>query len=138
MPAPRDTEPKYTLTLTSTQARAVIQALDLYSRVGMRQLDAIGTALTFELRREDAAESREAVQAARHGLDAVKQALGFGPGASLSIRGAPLPARLAYDVQQVLRQRVAHTESPGGSGVWHDDPLPVTDHPLATCTVLET
>ena len=127
-------EPKYTLTLTSAQARTVIHALDLYSRVGMRQFDSIGSVLTFELRR-DGEESVDAIQAARQAFTAAKKALGFEPGSSLSIRGAPRLARIAYDIQQVLRQRVANQESPGGHSVWHDDPLPTDDHPLATCTV---
>lgn len=126
---------KYTLTLDPTQARVVIAALDLYSRVGMRQFDAIGSAITFELRREgDEREAIDAILEARKAFDVAKQALGFGSGSSLGIRGAPRPARIAYDVQQVLRQRVANQESPGGWSTWHDDPLPTDDHPLATCT----
>lgn len=129
-----DSDVTYHLHLNPTQARVLIQALDLYSRVGMRQLDAIGTVLTFEMRRVDAqgqdAEPIEAIQAARRGLDAVKQALGFGQGSSLSIRGAPEIARVAYDIQQVLRYTIAKQEKRGAYSVWSDAPNRLSAQPL--------
>lgn len=132
-PTPESQPETYTLSLNTTQAKALLRALDLYSRVGMRQLEAIGAVMTFELARS--LESIETVQAVRHGLNALKQTLGFQSGESLDIRSAPRLARIAYDIQQVLRFKVGEVENLHGSSVWRVKPYPTADLALATCTV---
>lgn len=125
---------RYVLTLDPKQARIVIAALDLYSRIGMRQLEEIGSVLSTALNRTE--EDHVVVRGAFAMFRAAKEILGFVPGESLGIFHAPHAARVAWDVQQVLRKAVADREDHDRLSVWRDAPLPAAhDVPLATCRV---
>lgn len=94
----------------SVQSRFVLDALDVYSRMGMGQLESI-THQIFS--------SRDF----RRALLAVKlEHFGFSSGQSLSMRSEEVPekCRIAYDMYQVIR-RLQHELSGGPSwSVWSD------------------
>ena len=117
---------KYRLTLNTKQALVVVQALDLHSRLIAGQVEELGRRFRMERasdpemtleqldRVDDAARLLKAVMFpelrgnAAHGIHSDK---------------IPDEARVAYDLLQVLRNRLAWDENPeGGIQVWFDDP----------------
>lgn len=129
---PANPDDRYVLTLDPKQARIVIAALDLYSRIGMRQLEEIGSVLSTALNRTE--EDHVVMRGAGAMFRAAKEILGFGHGESLGIFHAPHAARVAWDIQQVLRKAVADREEHDRMSVWRDAPLPAAhDVPLASC-----
>lgn len=123
---------RYALTITEEQANTLINALDLYQRIGMGQLDEI---------------IRVAVPAPGHKYNWVEvdktmnilklQLLGWPHiGTAHSIRSRQLPDefRVAWDIQQVVRHRLAHDGlKPGekpGIYVQFDEPRQSSKEPL--------
>jgi hypothetical protein len=107
---------RYNLTLTENQCRVLIDAMDLYQRIGMGQLDEI---------------RRVAVSAPGHvedmkAVDATMAILKFqllgwphiGTSHSILSKALPDAFRVAWDIHQVIRHRLAHDglkpgENPG-------------------------
>lgn len=111
---------QYCLTISEEQADIISRALDLYERVGgLGQIEVVAEPWIF---RRDA----NALELARRALDQAKLYLtGFEYGASYGIysEGVPDEYRVAYDLQQVIRYRLAWDKTPeGGIGVWFDKP----------------
>ena len=124
-----DKTPKYKLAVSEEQAQILVDALDLYSRVaGMGQLQ---PATEPWLSR---CEPEQLEQARHHLLQAGCALTGMEPHASYGIRSDRVPDRyrVAYDMQQVIRHRLAWDRSPeGGFGVWFDEPHQTGQHELA-------
>lgn len=114
---------KYNLTLSAEQAEVLVQALDLYSRIGIGQfesvLDVYDRHLKFDLCQ------RETL---RHNLECAKLAVG------LPVNGGPSIGnqaevreefRTAWDIQKVVRHRLAWDQHPEGrpSNVHFDTPF---------------
>lgn len=120
---------RYQLTVSGEQADLINRALEFYERVG--GLGQFEVAVEPWLFRCDANK----LEAARRALDQVKLHLtGFGYGASYGIYSPEVPDehRVAYDLQQVIRYRLAWDRTPeGGLGVWFSEPYQTSQVPLA-------
>jgi hypothetical protein len=127
-------EVHYVLTLTSTQAHVLLGALDFYSRIGIGQLEELLRVLpTYgQLSEVQQGVAYEAVRK-------LKQLLtGFDMNASWGIASREVKEcyKIVYDIQQVLRNKVAWTELPKGGSTWavnFDKPSPVSLEPLSHC-----
>jgi hypothetical protein len=120
----------YTLTLSEEHAQIVVKALDLYSRIGIGQFENIlevydqGFVVTGELR-----------DTARGCINRVKLIFGHPENGSHGIHNPKVndDFRVAYDIQQVLRHRLAFDRNPkGGITVDFDTPRAISDLPLPT------
>lgn len=128
---------KIQLEMNDEQARVVKEALELYGRIGMGQVEEI-TQHPSLLNREFNDE-----EVSRH-LGDVKEIV-FpdlqGRGHYYGIRNPNTheDSRVAFDVQQVLRNRMAWAKNPAGSlgSVIFDDPIQYSEQPLPSCTVSE-
>lgn len=127
---------KYQLTLNSEQVNVLIQALDVFSRIGMGQLEIVAESLRDQYQYSI---PRNKLQTIEYCLDAAKQALGHDKNSSFGILSPDTPkcSKIAYDIQCVVRQAVAKTENHGNHSVWHGNPLhTVKDVPLAEIKVV--
>lgn len=135
-------EPAYELAnLSEIQARTLVEALDLFSRIQIGQLEEILSMArmgSIPHRDERTVSARiEEVEEAEVLLNEVKRLLtGHSPNASFGILGEKTPesAKVAYEVQRAIRHRLAWDRQPeGGIGVDFDDPdsLRSTGQPLA-------
>lgn len=106
---PKTNPTAYTLTLSGTQLRIVIQALDLFSRIGIAQFEEIlhaydsgrlnGEILTAE-------QEHDTRDQARSFLEMAKRALTGYPGNAGHGIHSPLVSdkyRVAFDIHQVIR-----------------------------------
>lgn len=94
--APREPH-DYLLTCSEKQARVLWEALELYSRLRLGQFDRV---LDLFPRGDHAEE-------ARHMLDeAARLVTGYTRGASIHNSRVPDEARIAYDLEQVVRHRL--------------------------------
>lgn len=128
----KKTSKRYALTITEEQAKTLVNAIDLYQRIGMGQLDEVKFI---------------AVPSPGHKLNFVEldqtiailkmQLLGWpNIGTSHSIMSNVLPDkfRVAWDIQQVIRYRIEHDGlKPGekpGCYVPFDKPRQTSKEPL--------
>jgi hypothetical protein len=129
----------YNLQIDATQAHVLIKALDLFSRIKCGQIKEIGHVLRWAIcAGERDKVSPENMEIADQLLDKVAM-LYFPelplPGASYGIREAPgEDEKLAYDIQQVIRHRIAWDNAKPGEtmpgGVWGYEPSRTAQHPL--------
>jgi len=107
--------------ISDKQACVIITALDHYSRIGMGQLETIADALC-ELRPRLGIDRWDIVEY----TDALKlKLLDFQRGSCNGICSpdvSPL-AKIAYDLQCVIRADIAKRENHPRSSVWHGPPL---------------
>lgn len=137
---------KITLTLECIeQADVLVAALDLYTRLGIGQLE-----MVEELFRMDGIPASRPVSfdermamadALRDLMNAAKQTIGFPRGGSLGIGGTlvPIGAQRAYEMQKVLAKALAEYREPkpGFRGVNYDGLiLRYTHDPVPTATVI--
>lgn len=136
-----DDEPSYSLHLTGKQAQVVIEATDMYSRVQMGQMRA---ALEPFRMQDNIHEAEIAMQNAVKPLIFPAYANSHGSH-GIASPYVPEKAKMAYGIHQVVRHRTAwdRTEAKkqegekdetvfSFTGVWHDDPMNVAEHPLPT------
>lgn len=120
---------KYTLTLNENQMLLVRDALDLYSRIGIGQFEIISEVYApFE---------RDELM--RNGLNVAKKACGHPPNGSYSINNPTVNDRFrqAFDICQVVRNKVAWSRNPeGGIYVQFDTPRQLGEEPLPTCEIV--
>lgn len=135
-------EPAYELAnLSEIQARTMVDALDLFSRIQIGQLEEILNMARMgsipHRDDQDVSARIEEIKEAEPLLHEVKRLLtGHSPNASFGILGGKTPesARVAYEIQRAIRHRLAWDRQPeGGMGVDFDDPdsLRSTGQPLA-------
>lgn len=122
---------RYTLTIDEKQADALIAALDLYSRLHSGQYE--------ELREIGLARAVGEVDWSRWHRrndslisDLKLHHFGLPGNASHSIHSekVPLLARIAYDVEQVIRKQVAEDRGMQEWHVWLRDFLTTSGHPF--------
>jgi hypothetical protein len=121
---------KYNITVDEHQARILVAALDLYTRIGIGQFTEIVRVYNYEWKTPVPVVDR-LVDA----MNAAKQVIGFGPGASYGIHSPDVHDvfRRAYDIQCVIRHRLAFDRTPeGGLGVDFDTPRQIGELPLPT------
>jgi hypothetical protein len=123
----------YTLTMNKEQAEVICKALDLFSRIGCGQFEEILKHPTIEKDIIYGKVQHVYVQLARKELDIAKQMLtGHPPGVSTGITVADEPNRIAYDVFQVIRNRLAVDNNDHEHSVYRQDPMKWSDQPLPT------
>jgi len=112
------------VTLSPEQARVVVNALDVLSRIHIGQFNIVRE--EFLDRDFDSDAVNRLLFAARH---LVFPELGGGEGYSYGIRGCPSrKGKVAWDVLQVIRQVEAFARRPeGGYTVSFNDPMFVSD-----------
>ncbi len=126
---------KYALHLTEKQARVIINALDLYSRIGMGQLKEVAYVLRHNPIPASAseAENRSSILIdIKDELDVLSKLWMNGSGYH-SINSSKISDvfRIAWDIQQVIRHRLAWDRNPKGEiTVDFDTPLVTSDEVL--------
>lgn len=117
------------VTMPAATAQVVVDALDLYSRVGLGQLDEITSLARFGLLKNAKGESPsdDDLEEAEAHLKQVKRTLfGFEPGASHGIFSPKINSRFkdAWAVLKAIRHRLAWDRNPdGGIQVSYDEPM---------------
>lgn len=115
------------VTLTPEQARTVVSALDLLTRIHIGQFNTVREQFWGKLPDRDAVDRLEKLLYEARRI--VFPELNGGPGHSFGISGCPSKTgKIAYDVLQVIRQTEALGRIPeGGITVNFNDPLFVSD-----------
>ncbi len=119
----------YTLNMSEEQAQILVRALDLYSRIGIGQFEEI-LDVYDPLHKRVPVEARDA---ARRLLNSVKAVYGHPANGSNGIHSPEVrdEFRAAYDIQQVVRHRLAFDRHPeGGFQVNFDEPRQISQLPL--------
>ncbi len=123
-------------TLDIPNARQFIDVIDLYVRIGLGQIHTyIECLYNSPLTHSD---NRCVLNALEENALIVVRNLGFDRGHSWGITsdGMPERAKIAYDVECVIRKVVAELEEQGKHSVWHRDPLHTCKRvPLAIASV---
>jgi hypothetical protein len=120
---------KYNLTLNDHQAQVLIQALDLFSRIGIGQFEEV--LQVYDPNAKLALKERERIRA---GLNIAKTEAGHPSNGSYGIHHPKVDDdfRVAYDLQQVIRHRLAWDRKPEGDiTVPFDKPMQIGQEPLA-------
>ncbi len=120
----------YTLNMNEEQAKIICKALDLFSRIGCGQFEEIMKHPTIEkgLLQKKTYHARGVVIGL---LDTVKQILtGHRPGASTGITVADGPNRVAFDIFQVIRNRLAIDNNEHEFSVHKQEPMKWSEQPL--------
>jgi hypothetical protein len=125
-------KPFMLIRVTKSQAYTIIQALDLYSRVGMQQLEAVEQAMRWDFNQRNV-DITSMIRAA-------KRTLGQPDYGSWGIAQDQVSdkAKIAYDLQCVLRRPIALAEAVDGHSTWFNLPLHLGSEPLAEAKVLKT
>ena len=113
------------LELTDKHASVLIAALDCYSRLQMGQLWALAEAIATA-KGMNGAPLPDAWQIREQYTDELTLRLfGYPPNASHGICSQHVPesAKVAYDLQCVIRADIAKREQHPSSSVWHGPPL---------------
>lgn len=111
----------YELELSKEQAETTCQALDLYARVLNGQLDEVARVLEFIPGRKQGRSEEARVLLALAKLALIPE---LSVNAHFGITGGSDEAKVAYDVYQVIRHRLAWDKNPqGGFQVEYDKPL---------------
>lgn len=122
----------YNIEVNEKQARVLIQALDLYSRLLAGQLDELNHLFVFN--------GNIKYNAAEKQIDELKAILfpDLIAASSYGICGEKTPnaAKIAFDIQQAVRNAVAWDKNPeGGFQVDFDKPYKTSNEPIPKVTV---
>lgn len=105
---------KYLLEIDKEHAKVIIEALDVFSRIHMGQLEVVAEQHVHSFdNAEDFIELRKTI-------NLLKSDLGLHPNAHWGIRSPRVieSAKVAFDIQQIIRHRLAWDRCPeGGHGV---------------------
>ena len=116
----------YKCEFSPEQVRVILQALDIYSRIGAGQLDPIACLFIGE-KRVDLEKLRESLIGAETAITGLPPHAYFG----ISCKEVPERYKVAYDMQQVIRHSQAWHENPTGSfTVNFDEPRKYATHEL--------
>lgn len=116
---------KLQLELTEQQAIAVSEALDIFSRLGMGQLEIISEAVRMgTIPSPSIGDDYGKYKQVYHTISEIKELLGFPPGGSYGIhnRSVPVNSRRAYEVKKVIDKAVSENRDPNPKfrGVGYD------------------
>lgn len=130
---------KYQITVSDEQAKLIVAALDLYSRVGAGQFQEVAEVAYPSWDTKDF--NRDAKDAAKELLTQAKQMLfpelGGNTAYGTTSQELNVCFKRAYDVQCVIRKVIAQHEKYHSTSIWHNGPLPCDNISLATCEVVE-
>lgn len=127
---------KYKLTLDEEQAKVLIDALDLYARLRIGQIEEVGH--TFRFRgAADPDKELEQFEQVDAACKELKRAMfpDLHPNASYGIgsQKTPKDAQVAWEIHGVVRHRMAWDKTPkGGMQVWFDETMKYSGVPLPT------
>jgi len=135
-------KPSVVLHLNEPQARVLVDALDVYSRLHMGQVGtAVMDVVRSDLRYLDRVSKNGGASKLRDLLCPAGSILTGMPGnASWGITNPETndTARVAYDIQQVVRSTLAWAKDPDGKNkgtIDYDEPLHTSQQPLPLCEV---
>jgi len=122
----------YQLTISEKQARVIMDALELFTRIGIGQLQEVLRHPQYQNKIfDDEKVYRESVVL----LDQIKKILtGHGPNSSYGIACTEVhdDSNIAYDLLQVIRHRLAWDRNPkGGIEVYFNRPIQYSKEELA-------
>jgi hypothetical protein len=123
---------KLEVELDGIQARVVINALDLFARIHMGQIDAIANVLS------EGDYTPEQIDNVRSLCKEIKTELGHHANGSYGIYNSKVPVdgRAAWDIQCVIRKAIAEVENHSPHSVWHHGSLHAAKEvPLIKCTI---
>lgn len=133
-----NSEKKYTLEVTGAQADVLVAALDLFSRMSLGQISELENHWRIYGKMVET-DDYETLRNSFFGLK--KVALGLEPNASYGIFSQEIhdTNRVAWDLQQVIRNCVSWDRNPeGGMTVNYDKPMKSSrECDLATMRVME-
>jgi hypothetical protein len=114
---------KYLLEINEEHAKVIIEALDVFSRIHMGQLDIVAEQLNFSdfFNKTNVYDTGFKLK-----IDELKTMIGLCGNSHLGIRNKMVHeyAKIAFDIQQVIRHRLAWTKHPqGGTTVDFSKPL---------------
>lgn len=121
---------KYNIVVDEAQARILVAALDLYLRIGIGQFTEVVRVYNYEWK-----TPIPMVDKLVDAMNYAKRIVGFGPGGSYGIHSPDVHDvfRRAFDIQRVIRHRLAFDRTPeGGFGVDFDEPRQIGELPLPT------
>jgi hypothetical protein len=125
----------YVLVVNDEQAEVLAKALDLFSRIGCGQIEELLRHPTIQKKLYELIDSDKYLDTKNEAeilIGKLKKLLvGFDLNASQSITIAHEPNRVAYDIFQVLRNRIAWFKRPaGGMEVDFHEPIKWSEQPL--------
>lgn len=105
----QEPDTQYVLVLTKEQTRIVNSALDLYSRIGMGQLEIVAEKIQAWTWKDKCSDEVGFTSGIRTAINTIKAHLGHPPNDSYGIFNNAVPAdcRTAFDIVQVIRHSVA-------------------------------
>ena len=116
--------PKYRIEVNEEQAKIISLALDIFSRIEAGQLEWVFSMIPWKY--------RENLESAEPMLKELQLLLTGMQRGNLGIGNVSNSARIAFDLHQVIRHRLAWDKEPkGGMGVFFDPPMKWSDQPLA-------
>lgn len=116
--------PKYRIDVNEEQAKIISLALDAFSRMEAGQLELVFGMIPWKY--------YENLELAEPTLKELQLLLTGKQIGNLGIGNVSNSARIAYDLHQVIRHRLAWDNEPnGGMGVFFDPPKKWSDQPLA-------
>lgn len=124
--------------LKDFQARVLVSALDFFTRIGIGQIEEISHGI-YVFGWNYPNEWMEQFNEVREILDEIKfNLIGMPPNASYGIHSPEIPdeIRMAYDIQQVIRHRLAWDQEPNG-GITIDFDKPMQCSTVALPTIKE-
>lgn len=127
------------INLTDEQARVLMDALDLYTRVHLGQFEAVAdVALEYNISTDEDCDCSN-FHSLRNEINHYKWVwCGFNPNSGFGIHSKRVAehGKMCYDMKQVIRYHLAWKHHPeGGSTVNFDTPLQIAEHPL--CEIIE-
>jgi hypothetical protein len=126
------------LKVTAKQLSILQEALDLYVRVGIGQLEIVAENISFNIEKE---KIRKNINEIRDIFDqAKKEIFGFACGESFGISSSAVDdaTKIAYDMQKVVQKEISEQREFKGFDVWRDGPiLHLGSEPIATVEKVE-
>lgn len=126
---------KFQLTFTPEQARVLTQALDIYSRLGLGQFEKV-----LDVYDPDFKLTGPVRDEIRRALEVAKEEAGHPAHGSHGIHNPVVPDtfRVAFDLQQVVRHKLAWAETPMGSPLLRfDTPRQSSQLALPTIEIID-
>lgn len=122
---------QYQLMLNEAQVDALLQALEVYARLGCGQFEEIARLFCCDprSRQSNALSVEHCLDQAKHSLLALQRRASY----SICSYDVPVSYRLAWDMYQVIRHHVSWEAHPeGGNTVNFNEPMNVSEIPFCT------
>jgi len=122
----------YNLKVTREQAEVLTKVLDMFSRIGIGQLEEILRHPAYNLKVVTGEINLARSRRARELLNEVRSLITGQRQGGIGIPLSDEQNKIAYDILQVVQHRLAWDERPEGSSeIWFQEPMREANHPLA-------